>query len=50
MKTPEQKFIEGIQDVIDMWYNGCPKSLIFVNKVIKLMKEYQEEKKCSGSL
>lgn len=48
--SPEEKFIKGVQEAIDLWYNGCPKSLIFVNKIIKLMKEYKELKQCQLKL
>ncbi len=42
--TPEEKFIAGVKSAIDDWYNGCPKSLIFVKKILDLYKEYQKEK------
>lgn len=34
------KFKEGMQAIIKEWYEGCPRPLQFVTKVIKLYKEH----------
>lgn len=41
--SPEQEFIAGVKEAIEHWYNGCPKSMVFVKKIIDLHKEYEKQ-------
>lgn len=39
--SKEKVLIDGLTDVAQTWYDGCPKSMKFVTRVLQLLKEYK---------
>ena len=40
--SKEKILIDGLTEVVKDWYDGCPKSMIFVSRTLKLLKTYKE--------
>lgn len=39
--TKEKVLIDGLTEVAKDWYDGCPKSMKFVTRVLQLLKSYK---------
>jgi hypothetical protein len=44
--SKEKILIDGLTDVVKDWYDGCPKSMNFVTRTLKLLKTYMGNPKC----
>jgi hypothetical protein len=40
--SKEKILIDGLTEVVKDWYDGCPKSMNFVSRTLKLLKTYME--------
>lgn len=38
--SKEKVLIDGLTEVVKDWYDGCPKSMSFVSRTLKLLKTY----------
>lgn len=44
--SKEKILIDGLTEVAKDWYDGCPKSMNFVTRTLKLLKTYMGNPKC----